>query len=40
MELSGRWNDNVEGYPPQIEAVIWYSAKRHALAWFRPVFVE
>lgn len=46
-EAMDRWTDQVEGYPDQFAAFIWYSTKRHALqwidenlprAWFRPMF--
>ncbi len=45
--MIGRWTDDVEGYPPQIMAAAWYSAKHYALVWidancpkacFRPIF--
>ena len=31
--MSGRWTDDVDGYPPELFAVIWFSVKEHALAW-------
>ena len=48
-EMAGRWDDDTEGYPPQMLAVLWYSVDRAALkwidenlpkAWFRPMFVK
>jgi hypothetical protein len=45
--MASRWNDDPEGYPPQIMALVWFSAKQHALewidancpkAWYRAVF--
>lgn len=47
--MAHRWSDDIEGYPPQMKAVIAASVKAHALrwidehcpqAWFRPVFAE
>ena len=47
--MTGRWNDDIEGYHSQLLAVIWRSARRIALgwidenlpqAWFRPMFVD
>lgn len=45
--MQNRWQDQAEGYPPQLLAVLWVSVKDHALewidencpqAWFRPLF--
>ena len=45
--MTGRWDDDMEGYPPQMLAVLWVSAEISALdwikankpkAWFRPLF--
>jgi len=47
--MKDRWNDNIEDYPPVMMALMWMSAKQHALqyidencpnAWFRPLFAE
>lgn len=46
--MKDRWNDRVDGYPPQMQAVCLLSIKTQALewidkncpqAWFRPMFV-
>jgi hypothetical protein len=31
--MANRWNDSPEGYPPQIMAIAWLSARHHALSW-------
>lgn len=45
--MAQRWNDDVSGYPPQMQGVAWLTAKTHALeyivqncpkAWFRSFF--
>jgi hypothetical protein len=45
--MQSRWGDHVEGYPPQMVNVLWFTTKRHALehieancpqAWFKPLF--
>lgn len=47
--MKDRWNDHIEGYPPQTLTVLWFSVKRVALdyiikncpqAWFRPMFED
>lgn len=47
--MRGRWNDHVEGYPPQMFNVLGYTVRRHALeyieencpaAWFKSMFEE
>lgn len=45
--MEHRWSDQVEGYPPPMKAVLWFTVRTHALeyidkecpkAWFRPLF--
>ena len=45
--MEGRWDDQIEDYPPQMLAVLWMSVRTEALvyidencpqAWFRPMF--
>lgn len=31
--MKGRWNDDIEGYPPQLLAVTWMSVKLQAKKW-------
>lgn len=31
--MAHRWSDEVDGYSPQMQAVLWLTTKRHALAW-------
>ncbi len=31
--MAQRWNDDADGYPPQMMAVLWTSAKRQAREW-------
>lgn len=31
--MEHRWNDVVEGYPPEMMAVLWLSTKTEAVAW-------
>lgn len=47
--MQGRWNDAVDGYPPQMQAVCLVSIKSQALkwidqncpqAWFRAMFTD
>lgn len=47
--MDGRWNDDAEGYPPQLWPVLQMVARRAALtyidekvplAWFRPMFTD
>lgn len=47
--MEGRWNDDADGYPPQMIAILWMSVRRNAVefiddhcpaAWFRPVFED
>jgi len=46
--MQGRWQDDIDGYPPQLVIWLWLSVKQAALeyidtncpgAWFRPMFV-
>lgn len=48
VSMKDRWNDSVDGYPPQMKAVCLVAIKTQALewidrncpkAWFRPMFV-
>jgi len=32
-DMKSRWNDDIEGYPPQLLSSIWFSVKRNALLW-------
>ena len=32
-DMKSRWNDDIEGYPPQLLNVVWFSVKRNALLW-------
>lgn len=32
-DMKGRWNDDVENYPPQLLAVVWMSVKLQAKQW-------
>lgn len=43
------WDDTVDGYPPQLLAVLWLGVRRAAVdwidenlpkAWYRPMFVD
>jgi len=45
--MSGRWNDDISGYPATMVAILWISAKttalkwideNHRLAWYRGMF--
>ena len=45
--MAGRWNDDADGYPPQMIAVLWMSFRRVAdkwlgehkpMHWARPMF--
>lgn len=45
--MAGRWDSNVDGYPPQMRSVILIGLKNEALswidqnlpaAWYRPMF--
>jgi len=47
--MSGCWNDDVEGYPEQLLAVLWFGVRHttlewlnenHPQAWFLPMFEE
>lgn len=47
--MKGRWNDDVNGYPPQMVNILWLSVKRNAAewiatnqpqAWYRPMFED
>lgn len=47
--MANRWQDNMEGYPPEFKSVFILSLKRVALqwidankphAWYRPVFAS
>lgn len=47
--MADRWNDDIDGYPPEMINVLWFTVKRHALAyidatcpqaWFRPMFTS
>lgn len=47
--MKGRWQDDMDAYPPSMIAILWVSTRRTALeyidehiplAWFRPLFVE
>lgn len=50
--MRGRWQDNIEEYPPQMIVVLWISVKDAALKWidehcpqasfrpFRPLFED
>lgn len=45
--MKDRWNDDVNGYPPQMINVLWFHVKHNAVewiaknqpqAWYRPMF--
>ena len=47
--MTGRWEEPMNNYPPQLLAVLWLGVKRAALiyidvncpqAWFRPMFTD
>jgi len=47
--MAGRWNDDVDGYPPQMIAVLWMSfkfiadkwlAEHKPMHWARPMFTS
>lgn len=47
--MAGRWEDDADGYPTMLMAILWSSAKREALSfidaecpqhWARAVFAE
>jgi len=47
--FKGRWNDDINGYPPMIKSLVWMSLKPIALqwcedncpeAWFKPMFMS
>jgi hypothetical protein len=47
--MGGRWNDTVDGYPPQMKAVVLLSVRKVAvdwidenipMAWFRGMFTD
>lgn len=47
--MSGRWDEDISGYPPQMLAAVWASAKAQAVAWIdknlprhwaRPLFAQ
>jgi hypothetical protein len=47
--MAYRWNDDTDGYPPAMLGILWFTTKRHALAyidetcpqaWFRPLFAD
>lgn len=31
--VQGRWDENPSGYPPQLLAALWFSVRKHTLAW-------
>jgi hypothetical protein len=31
--MAGRWNDQIEGYPPQMIGVLWFIVRVHATQW-------
>ena len=32
-EMSGKWEEDIDHYPPQMKAVLWLSAKEYAVKW-------
>lgn len=48
-EMTNRWDEAVEDYPPVFLAALWFPVKKHALAWvdenapnarFREMFTD